>query len=347
MIIVFILFFVVLFTYILTGLVRQYSLQHSLIDKPNERSSHTDPVPTGGGLSISITVLASIFVLGLISWLPLNTTIAMFGGGCVVAAVGWLDDHWNLPAITRGIMYILAVSWALYFVGPVESINLGTPIIINVGAILYIMITIGMVWLINLYNFMDGTDGIAAIQGICTSALAGILFLINGEIGLALVCFVIAAACTGFIFWNWSPAKVFMGDVSSCLLGFMFGVLAILGEVTESIQASIWFILLAVFIWDATFTLLRRIFAGEKWQSAHRSHAYQKLTQIGISHSVLAIAVLVLNIAVLWPLAYAAHKWDNLSVYLLSSSIILMFILWFGIQLSYRRKVIGQIGNQN
>jgi glycosyltransferase WbpL len=338
------LVFVVLFTYIVTGFIRRYSLKNSLIDKPNERSSHTVPTPRGGGLSISVSILSSIVILMLANWLPKNIAVAMLGGGCLVTIIGWLDDHQDISALWRACSYLFAAIWALYFIGHLESINFGKPVIISVGLIISLLIALGIAWLINLYNFMDGTDGIAAIQAISTGAPAGVIFWINSQLGLAIICFVIVAACVGFLFWNWSPAKIFMGDVSSCLIGFMFAVLAIAGEYTNSMPIAVWLILLAVFIWDATFTLIRRILTGEKWYAAHRSHAYQRLTQLGISHSKLALSVLILNVIILWPLAYMAYKWDNATLYLLIVSIILMYILWLGIQVQYRARIPDMMG---
>jgi len=333
------LILVALFSYIFTGLVRRYSLQNSLIDKPNERSSHVVPTPRGGGLPISILVLGSILILLIVDWLPINIAVAMFGGGCMVTIIGWIDDHKDIPALWRGCSYLLASMWALYFLDSVDQITLGEPVIINVGLVVSVICVLGISWLVNLYNFMDGTDGLAAIQAISTGAPAGVIFWVNNQQGLAVICFVISAACLGFLYWNWSPAKIFMGDVSSCLIGFTFGVLAIAGEHTHTMPVSIWLIFLAIFVWDATFTLIRRVLSGEKWYLAHRSHAYQRLTQLGCSHSTLALSVLVLNVTILWPLAYAAYMWDYVMIYLLVFSVILMFILWSGIQLYYRKKI--------
>jgi len=335
---------VVLFSYTVTGLVRRYSLQHSLIDKPNDRSSHVAPTPRGGGLSISISVLVSIYILMEINYLPRNISIAMLGGGCLVTIVGWLDDHRDISVLWRGCSYVIASIWALYFIDSVGQINLGEPIIINVGLAASIIIVIAIAWLVNLYNFMDGTDGIAAIQAVSSALPAGVIFWLNSEPGLAVICFVIVSACVGFLFWNWSPAKIFMGDVCSCLIGFIFGVLAIAGEHTNTIPIAVWLILLSVFIWDTTFTLLKRILMGEKWYVAHRSHAYQRLNQLGVSHSSIAIFVFILNVTIIWPLVYAAYKWDNIMIYLLVFSIILMFILWSGIQIIYRARMPHVMG---
>jgi Fuc2NAc and GlcNAc transferase len=167
----------------------------------------------------------------------------------------------------------------------------------NVAAIL------GVAWLTNLYNFMDGTDAIAAVEGISAAAFAAVLFMLGGAPIPALICTVLAAACAGFLPWNWSPAKIFMGDVGSCVIGVTFGVLALAGAQGGQLPFAASFILLALFVTDATLTLLRRVIAGEKWYSPHRSHAYQLLVRSGMSHRRLAVSVLLLNCLLLGPLA--------------------------------------------
>jgi len=128
-----------------------------------------------------------------------------------------------------------------------------------------------------------------------------------------------------------------MGDVGSCLLGFAFGVLSVIGEKGGTITIAIWFILLAVFIVDATLTLLMRILKREKWYSAHRSHAYQRWVQMGASHKRLALSVLLINVIILWPMATIAFVWGEYSYYIAAVSILLISVLWSCIQVRYHR----------
>lgn len=330
------LFCIFIFSILVTGLIRQYSLRYSLIDIPNERSSHRFPTPRGGGISISFSILISIGLLYYLQLIPFDISIAFVGGGMIVSMIGWLDDHKDISITFRIIGYTMASIWSLYWIGGVESITLGEHVIVlnNVGATLVVL---GLVWLTNLYNFMDGTDALAAVQAICTGIMSGILLLCSGQQGLAIFSFVIVTATTGFIFWNWPPAKIFMGDVGSCMIGFSFGLLAMVGENSGSLPMLVWFILLAVFICDATFTLLMRIFKREKWYSAHKSHAYQRYVQMGGSHKRLALSLLLINVMVLWPMAYIAFAWDEFSYYMVVASILLVFVLWGGIQVQYHR----------
>lgn len=328
------LFLVFLSSIVVTECVRRYALKHSVIDEPNERSSHSVSTATGGGLSIGLSFLIAIVLLAVYSLLPVNLAVALGGGALLVSLTGWLDDHRNIATMWRVILYLLAAVWAVFWAGGLDSISLGIyelplPYIGNVLAVLWIS------WLTNLYNFMDGTDGLAGVQATTTAFLSGILFWLSAQHGLALICFVLLAASSGFLVWNWPPAKIFMGDVGSCLLGFSFGTLALIGEKTGSVPALIWLIMLAVFVCDATLTLIRRIVLRERWYAAHKSHAYQRYVQMGASHKKLALSVLFINIGILWPLACVASLQKSLSIYMTLLAIIIVAAIWTVIQRRY------------
>ena len=325
-----------IFSMTVTGFLQKYALKHSLIDVPNERSSHLIPTPRGGGLSIVIPVLLCIVVLFLTAQIDRNFALALGTGCFFVASIGWIDDHQHIPANWRALLYGIAAVLAVYFLNEsddFQSVFHQLPFAI----VSSFLIVIWIVWMTNLYNFMDGTDALAAIQTICTSLLVGLLFWLQGQYGLATVCFVIAASSCGFLFWNWPPAKIFMGDVGSCSLGFCFGVLVVIGEIQGSVPFTVFFILLSIFICDTTLTLLMRVFANEKWYQAHKSHAYQRLVQLGMSHKKLVLSVLLINVIILWPMATMAFVWDEYSYYIAAVSIFLISILWGSIQVHYHR----------
>ena len=324
------------FALIITGLVRKYSLKNALIDVPNDRSSHTVPTPRGGGLSIALSVLLGIGLLFFGGWVPMEFALALGIGGLIVVIIGWIDDHRHIPALWRAISYFIAASWAIVCLGGLERIQLGSQVL-SLGHMGTFLAIFWIVWLTNLYNFMDGTDGLAGSEAICISLFAGIIFWSTGETGLAIICFVILMSTCGFLYWNWPPARIFMGDVGSCLLGFAFGVLSIIGEKGGTITIAIWFILLAVFIGDATLTLLMRIMKGEKWYQAHKSHAYQRLAQLGMSHKNLVLSLLLINIMILWPMATMAFVWGEYSYHIAAASILLISVLWGAIQVHYYR----------
>ncbi len=330
-----------IFSIIVTGLLQKYAINHSLIDIPNERSSHSIPTPRGGGLSIVIPFLLCIIMLLFFEQLDRNIALALGTGCFFVASVGWIDDHQHIPAMWRALLYAIAAVLAVFYLGEIDNFkSVFHHLSFGLGS--SFLIVIWIVWMTNLYNFMDGTDALAAIQAICTGLLAGALLWLEGQYGLAMICLLISASSCGFLFWNWPPAKIFMGDVGSCPLGFCFGVLAVIGEIQGSVPFTVFFILLSIFICDTTLTLLLRIFANEKWYQAHKSHAYQRLVQLGISHKKLAIIILFVNVSILWPLAWVAYLKQDLAIYIASLAGLLMATLWGMIQIRYHNSIISE-----
>ena len=266
---------------LITGIVRAYAVRSSLLDVPNERSLHAAPTPRGGGVAIVLVMLTGIAGLAALRALPAPLAWTLGVGGGMVAAIGWLDDRRGVSAPVRALVHALAAAWALAWIwGEL------TPMAI-LGAL-------GIVWAINLYNFMDGIDGLAAGEAVCTGVIGGGLLLAAGDASLALVAFLLAAAAAGFLGWNWAPARIFMGDVGSGFLGYTFGTLALLSHRAGSVPLTLWLLVMGVFLFDATLTLVRRMLRGERWYEAHRSHAYQRLVRAGSSHAaVTRLAMLV------------------------------------------------------
>jgi Fuc2NAc and GlcNAc transferase len=301
------LVFVVLaacFSVVLTGLVRRYAIKRSLYDIPNARSSHTNPTPRGGGLAIVAVVLGGVLVGASRDWLSGNLSMALLGGA-LVALVGWIDDRRGVKPSVRAGIHFVAAAWAVYWLHA-DGVTSGH--VVN-----YAIMVVVVAAAINFYNFMDGIDGLAATEAITASGAAAVLFWHAGYPSLGFVSLLVAAASAGFLYWNWSPARIFMGDVGSGFLGYVFGVLALATRHTASIPATIWLILLAVFIVDALLTLLRRVVRAERWYEAHKSHAYQRYVQAGYGHRQVTSSVLALNV-VLIVLAAAAAEFPSLQV---------------------------------
>jgi len=324
---------------VLTGLLRAYALRRSLLDVPNERSSHISATPRGGGLAIVLVVLAVTGWLQQRQLLPPGLALVLSGGGAAVALIGWIDDHRSLGAAVRAGTHLLVAAWAVYVFGGVAEIDLGfarLPLGVTFGSALAV---IAIAWLINVYNFLDGTDGYAASQAVCTALAGALLFHFAGKDVLAILCATVVAASAGFLVWNWSPAKIFMGDVGSYFLGYVFGVLALFGEKSSTVPAFLWFILLAVFFCDASLTLLRRLLAGERWYEAHRSHAYQRLHQMGFSHRRIATLLILVNAVLLWPLAWLATAHPDFLLPSFILSVLAMSALWIPIQGGFAKHV--------
>lgn len=289
---------------LLTGTVRRYALARSILDHPNERSSHAVPTPRGGGLAIAAACLGGIAAATAAGVVPAGAAAALLGGGVLVAGIGWVDDHRHVPAPVRAAVHLTAAAWAVHWLGGLPALRLGT-VTLELGWAGALLAAVGIVWCVNLFNFMDGIDGIAGGEALSVGLAGGALLLWQGAHGLAAAAWLVAAAGGGFLVWNWAPARIFMGDVGSGLLGYLFAVLALASERAEAVPLLAWLLLGGVFIFDATATLVRRMGRGERWHQAHRSHAYQRLVRGGWSHARTAGAVLGVN-AVLALLAAAA-----------------------------------------
>jgi len=319
--------FIFSFSYFVTGYIRNYSLRNNVIDIPNERSSHLIPTPTGGGLSICISILLSIFIFASSDEDFVFLTLGLGGGVLLIGIVGWIDIHRKIAVLTRAVLYLIASIWSVLALGGMNNLSLGI-YNYNIGWMGTVLAIVTVSWLVNLYNFMDGTDGLAAVQAICTGLYGAIFFCFAGHYSAAVICLAVVFSGAGFLIWNWAPAKIFMGDVGSCSLGFTFGVLAVYGEITDSIPLVIWFFLLAVFVSDASFTLLKRMASGETWYRAHNTHAYQRLTQIGVAHGKLAVYIFCLNIFVLGPLAYFVWVKPKYTVFSLFALYSILGLIW-------------------
>lgn len=282
----------------IAGWVRGYALRRAMLDIPNSRSSHTSPVPRGGGLAIVVCVLGVALggaALHVVEW---QLATALAGGGTLVAVAGWLDDRRGLGAGTRLACHTVAAIWAVAWLGglpalafPGGGLSLGRP-----GAVLAV---VGVVWATNLFNFMDGIDGLAAAEAAAVGVGGVLLLLAGGAPGETLLPATAATASLGFLFWNWAPARLFMGDVGSGFLGFTFAVLGLWAERTGGASLLLWGGGSMAFIFDATVTLVRRLWRREGLAAAHRHHAYQRLVRSGVGHARVVGLYTLLNLALL------------------------------------------------
>jgi Fuc2NAc and GlcNAc transferase len=290
----------------LTGKVRRHALHHAILDIPNSRSSHAAPVPRGGGLAIVIVFMAMLAYQGLIGMLPLSLAFVLTVGGGGLAATGYLDDRRTLPASIRFCVHIIAATFAVIVVGGItqETMrHIGLHGAWAAGLIGVVAVT----WYTNLFNFMDGIDGIAGSE---TVFVAGAGALINckfgGDGGLTAAMLGLAAATLGFLVWNWPPARIFMGDVGSGFLGFTLAVLALYASRHGAVPIEVWAILSGVFLVDATVTLVTRMARGDRWFEAHRLHAYQNLAGRWHAHWPVTLLAMAINLLWLLPWAWAA-----------------------------------------
>lgn len=294
---------------ILTGLLRRYALNSQLLDIPNARSSHSIPTPRGGGVSIVLVFLLGLPILLFIGVISLGVMWALIGAGAIAAIIGFLDDHGHIPARWRLLAHFMAATWGLYCLGGLPPLVISLPLdysnaLFNFDLLGQILALFYLVWLLNLYNFMDGIDGLASIEAITVCIGGALLYFLSAETaGQWVLPLFLAFTVAGFLLWNYPPAKIFMGDACSGFLGLILGLLSIQATWINPLYFWSWLILLGVFILDATFTLFRRFLQGDKVYEAHRSHAYQYASRYYNSHKVVSIAVGLINIFWLTPLA--------------------------------------------
>jgi Fuc2NAc and GlcNAc transferase len=258
-------------------------LSQQLLDIPNDRSSHTQPTPRGGGLGFIIaTALTAPLILPFITLIPLYLTLTP------LTIIGILDDKLNVPSKIRYLIQILTASLAIYFLGAFNQpwlTPLGLP-----GQILAILLTlIGFTAIINFYNFMDGIDGIVAG---CSLVQISFLAIYLHQPHL----WILSAALLGFLYFNWAPAKIFMGDSGSTFLGAIIAI-TLIGIPNPVIAWTALAIILPI-ITDAIYTLSRRLLNRENIFQAHRKHLYQRLQQTGLAHSTVASMYIALNMSI-------------------------------------------------
>jgi glycosyltransferase WbpL len=277
----------------------------NFLDRPNERSAHVTPTPSGGGVPLLLALLAGYSLSGPwpvdYHWL-LALTLALM-------LLGVMDD-------LRGLS--VSIRFSLYSI-----VSLGTAALVLPGSLALpglfevLVAAFAILWALNLYNFMDGIDGIAALQCVLACSAAAALCTVDSvaSADYARFCVLIGAAQLGFLVWNWAPARLFMGDAGSIPTGFLLAALALYGAVNGFLSFATWAVLLAVFITDASWTLARRLLGGQNFTQAHAEHAYQKLSRRWASHRTVVLLLGAVNLLWLFPIAWAMQQWPGNSFY--------------------------------
>lgn len=327
-------------------LTRQFLRRGSwfyILDVPNERSLHESPKPRGGGVAILIAIYGT---LGLAAWLYLTETRGVLvwigAASFLVAAVSFIDDRIAVPIAYRLIVH--AVSAFLIFqaglgLGRIELLGeaWSLPAAMTAGvSLLYI------VWMINLYNFMDGMDGLAAgmaVLGFGTYAVTGAM---AGDAQFALTNVVIAASAGGFLVFNFPPARIFMGDVGSSMLGLFAAALSLWGVQRGVFSFWVTLLVFSPFIMDTTMTLFRRILCRERFWEPHRSHYYQRLVRSGWSHRQVVLGAYVLMAACGFSALWVVGR-DPLSQWVVTGVWIVIYgvLLWLVPHMERRRRERG------
>ncbi|WP_043201081.1 MraY family glycosyltransferase [Pseudomonas putida] len=287
---------------LLTAALRRYALNKQIIDVPNARSSHTVPTPRGGGVAIVLSFLACLPLLGMAGAVPLAPLVAIGGAGALIAVIGFMDDHGHIAARWRLLGHFAAAAWMLYWLGGLAPLQV-FGFTLDLQWFGFILAAFYTVWMLNLYNFMDGIDGIASVEAVTACLSIMLLSALAGVPQLMALPLLLAAATLGFLFWNFPPAKIFMGDAGSGFLGIVLAGLSLQAAWASPQLFWCWLILLGVFVVDATFTLIRRLLRGDKVYEAHRSHAYQFASRHCGKHLPVTLAVAAINLFWLLPVA--------------------------------------------
>jgi UDP-N-acetylmuramyl pentapeptide phosphotransferase/UDP-N-acetylglucosamine-1-phosphate transferase len=285
------------------------------MDIPGERHSHTAITPRGGGAGLILAVL----VVSLAYYLP--GKYGQFWPACVLPGVillsltGWWDDHTSLSARFRFVVQLIV---STYLIGCMSEQGW----IEGVQGIAVALLA--LVWMTNLYNFMDGSNGMAGFQGVFSGLILAWLFSAGGDELSARISLVVAAACAGFLPWNLGRARVFMGDVASGSLGFIFAAVLIYGATTGVFSFTTALLVMLVFLTDSTLTLLLRVMQGEQWYTAHKQHLYQRLIEHGWSHGSVLMLYQAINLVLVMPGIAVAVSFPD-SAWLVAVAMIAVF----------------------
>ncbi|MBV8491851.1 MAG: glycosyltransferase family 4 protein [Alphaproteobacteria bacterium] len=292
-----------------TGALIPLLRRHAVLDRPNERSLHDIPTPRGGGIAVIGAIMLAWVALSASGQLPYPARPILLGV-LLLAAVSWADDVRGLPPMVRLAVQLVAI-------GLVLRAGL-LPGLVFQGwlspALDGIATAVVWLWFVNLFNFMDGIDGLAGVEAAAIGVGLLLFAAVGSEMdpGLAAAPAAIAAAALGFLVWNWAPARIFLGDVGSVPLGYLLGFL-LLDQAARG-HWEIALILPLYFLADATITLLRRLLRGERVWEAHRSHFYQRAVQRGFGHAAVVQRVVVANIVLIGCGWAAANGWPILGL---------------------------------
>lgn len=264
-----------------------------LIDQPNQRSLHDRPIAVGAGIAFALAVTVAFYMAPAAS--VLHPEVAMIG--LLLSVLGMLDDRFHLPSLPRLLAYFLAALWLANHIAMMSSEDQ--------SALVLLAIAIAVTWHINLFNFMDGADGLAVSQAlmVCVGLALISSFSVTPHPSLAWSAWIVTVALLPFALRNWPPARVFMGDAGAVFLGFILAALGMAAFREDPRLGAAWLILMAPFISDATATLLLRLHRGLPPHIAHSDHLYQRLARRMQSPLPVVLGLLVIHVLWQFPLA--------------------------------------------
>jgi len=283
-----------IFAYLAVYGIRCFAERRQILDRPNERSSHTRPIPRGGGLAIVL------LILGVGMWFFIqagaNKRLIYLVCGAIIAWLGWRDDIHSLSPRVRFMIQGIAAAASIWWLGYFKAVTIPMFAELQLGVVGILITFLWIIGLTNAYNFMDGIDGMAG--GVALSAGIGWMWLAsNMDNPFAFwVAFAITASSLGFLGHNWSPAKIFMGDVGSTFLGYSFAVLPLIASDKSGDALMLGTLLMWTIIMDAGVTFIGRLLRRENVFAGHRSHLYQRLVLAGYKHEIVSSLYIFLTL---------------------------------------------------
>ena len=317
-------FAVVLFSGTLSYFVSLSSMglarRSGMITQPGARQSHDVATPTGGGLGLVFSVVVTSLLLQLFTPLPLFWSVNVLPGIILLATIGWFDDRRHVSFRLRLMVQLTVSLWLIGFSGLQFSLG---------GMAWFLGIIAALMWMMNLYNFMDGSNGMAGFQGVFAGSVLAVLFYTGGESTWALLSLVVAAACAGFLPLNFPSARVFMGDSASVPRGFIFGSFLYYGIHTGVINPLTGILIMSVFVVDASLTLSAMVFRREQWYTAHRQHVYQRLISHGWSHGNVMLTYQIINVILVLPAILLAELYPQYGMVTAGATFVLLGACWY------------------
>ena len=310
-----------------TRFALRYARARQLLDLPGHRRSHTVPTPRGGGVAIVATLLAG---LPWLQWgesrLPLAVAVALI----LVAGIGWLDDHRSQSARVRFLVHLIAA----ILIAVMLWLSWGSPLPTWPSILLLALAVFWLAGCINVWNFMDGANGLVTSQCLWLGLVLAVWFGAASVAGTAapawsLLSLLLAGACLGFLPFNFPRAAIFLGDVGSGALGLVCGLLLLVAMWME--PQDVWLLLLlpSALLVDAGMTLAWRIISGRRWYTAHREHLYQWLIRSGYSHARVALCYMAWNLLVVLPACLAIRRWPSHAMPLALSVLAVAVVTWW------------------
>jgi len=327
-----------LLTIILTYIYRFIANKKGILASITNRSLHKNPTPRGGGIVFSWIFMFSIIFLIFLNYLNDDFFLLMCVGGGIACLFGFIDDIYDIRAIVKLFIQIFLSVWIIFIVPfdplfqfswlPKEFINFVWPVCIFI-----------ITWILNVFNFIDGIDGLAASGTlfICWT-FSGLIYFTGGSYENIIILFLLGTVCLGFLFFNFAPASIFMGDSGSLFLGYMISVIAFKTIIDGDISFWTWCIIMGYFITDTTLTTLYRLKTFKTWYRAHRSHAYQNLANLWGSHLKVNVSIIIFHFSWLLPLCILSVVKPEISPILLLIGIIpvIIFFIFLGPKYSDR-----------